>query len=422
MKTRRTVPTLLILILTLPLLQACDATSAWEGTITDSAGISVVHNTTVPLWGPGEGWTFTEDLRIGTVAGEPEYQFGQIFPVGSMDVDEEGNIYVIDVQAQEARVFDPQGVFLRSMGGPGSGPGELSQAAFYLFTDNEGRTFIPDLGNQRVSIFDPSGEPSGSFPIQLQAGVPALWRVDNTGRVLAQLRAIPIPGVEISETMETGDPIVVYDTTGAVVDTLAILPKGETLQGISEQGLDMVMFAPEPFWNIDDQGRILYGTNDQYKILVNDTEGNLIRIITREVEKTRVEESDKEAIMGFLREFALSQGAPPAQVDQIFGGMGFAEYYPVIGLILMGPEGSIWAQRTRTGRDIAEAAEESGEVDIQEVLGSPDWDVFDADGRWLGPVTLPARFQPVVVKGDQVYGVWADELDVQYIMRLTVNR
>jgi hypothetical protein len=37
-------------------------------------------------------------------------------------------------------------------------------------------------------------------------------------------------------------------------------------------------------------------------------------------------------------------------------------------------------------------------------------------------VTLPDRFQPVSVRGEQLYGIWADEFDVQYVMRLTVNR
>ncbi|MFO8174757.1 MAG: hypothetical protein R6T96_10775, partial [Longimicrobiales bacterium] len=83
----------------LPLLQACGPSSAaWEGTITDSAGVAIVQNTATPLWSGDEAWTVTEDLRIGTIAGEPEYQFGMVV---YMDVADDGTIYVMDMQAQE---------------------------------------------------------------------------------------------------------------------------------------------------------------------------------------------------------------------------------------------------------------------------------------------------------------------------------
>ncbi|MCJ7628782.1 MAG: hypothetical protein MUO50_10390, partial [Longimicrobiales bacterium] len=72
MKIRSKFPILLSLLVTIPLLQACaDSGGAWEGTVTDSAGVTIVHNTSTPIWGSGDEWTVTEELRIGTVAGEP---------------------------------------------------------------------------------------------------------------------------------------------------------------------------------------------------------------------------------------------------------------------------------------------------------------------------------------------------------------
>jgi hypothetical protein len=55
-----------------------------------------------------------------------------------------------------------------------------------------------------------------------------------------------------------------------------------------------------------------------------------------------------------------------------------------------------------------------------EDVGSPDWDVFDAQGRFLGVVNTPAGFTPRVFGGDKIYGVWRDELDVQYVVRLRI--
>jgi hypothetical protein len=55
-----------------------------------------------------------------------------------------------------------------------------------------------------------------------------------------------------------------------------------------------------------------------------------------------------------------------------------------------------------------------------EDAGAPDWDVFDSNGRYLGVVSMPARFQPRMIRDDKIYGVWRDELDVQYVARMRI--
>jgi hypothetical protein len=134
-----------------------------------------------------------------------------------------------------------------------------------------------------------------------------------------------------------------------------------------------------------------------------------------------VEEADRNAMQRLLREQYAQVGVPPAQIEQVMAAVGFAEFYPAFGQLFMGPEQTLWVQKVRSARDMAAAAGEVVEFDPQD-LGSPEWEIFDDQGRWLGVVTLPDRFQPVNVRGDQLYGVWRDELDVPYIMRLKVNR
>ncbi len=64
--------------------------------------------------------------------------------------------------------------------------------------------------------------------------------------------------------------------------------------------------------------------------------------------------------------------------------------------------------------------EELESFDVLQDLGAPEWDVFDAEGRYLGVVTMPDRFAPRLFRGDHIYGVWRDELDVQYVLRLKI--
>ena len=53
-------------------------------------------------------------------------------------------------------------------------------------------------------------------------------------------------------------------------------------------------------------------------------------------------------------------------------------------------------------------------------LGATSWDILDSEGRYLGALDMPHRFQPVTFEGDLVYGIWRDEFDVQYVRVMRV--
>src|SRR5690606_18419581 len=108
---------------------------------------------------------------------------------------------------------------------------------------------------------------------------------------------------------------------------------------------------------------------------------------------------------------------PPQMIDQLTQLVEFADDYPAYASILGGPDNTIWVQHVRTADQVER---EGGTFDAQD-MGAPDWDVFDDDGRFLGTLTLPARFQPLRVIGQHVYGVQRDELDVQYVVRLRIG-
>lgn len=69
--------------------------------------------------------------------------------------DPQGRIYVTDVKANQVLVFDPEGRFLRKIGGPGQGPGEFNMAGRALWTS--GGLAVLDRSNSRVQYFDDRG-------------------------------------------------------------------------------------------------------------------------------------------------------------------------------------------------------------------------------------------------------------------------
>jgi hypothetical protein len=50
------------------------------------------------------------------------------------------------------------------------------------------------------------------------------------------------------------------------------------------------------------------------------------------------------------------------------------------------------------------------------------WDVFEADGRYLGRIPVPAGFSLRVVTEDALYGVWENELEVPFGRRYAILR
>lgn len=397
------------------LAAGCGSGSAgdWAGTVTDSAGVTVVSNPARALWDDGEAWRVEEELRIGALDGPPEYQFGQI---AWIDTDSRGNIYVLDQQAQHVQVYDPEGSHLRTIGRPGTGPAELSQGALAVLVGPGDTVFVVDNGAQRVTRFLPDGTDAGSFGIPFTEGISLKWELAPDGRLLQQSRSLPVPG---TAAQPPHNLILARNTEGAVLDTVLRLPLGESMK--FEGGAPQFrLFEAEPIWEIDATGRLYTASNAEYRIEVRTPDGAVDRVITYPFERKPVTESDRQAILDELSELFEQQGVPPMARSQILQTIGFGDHFPAFATIVSGPDGTLWVQHIRT---MAEAASEGLSINFENMdMGAPEWDVFDAEGRFLGVVTLPARFATRHVEGDRLYGIWRDELDVPYVMRLRVVR
>jgi hypothetical protein len=149
--------------------------------------------------------------------------------------------------------------------------------------------------------------------------------------------------------------------------------------------------------------------------------------VSRAIEPLTVGERDRALIAQ-----SIEQTFPAALITNVLGGVNVAATLPFVFALATGPEGTLWAQRVRSpasvpaegggSLDIGPADAEFFLADVTLRLGSPNWDVFDARGRYLGVVTFPERFNAVRFRGDAVYGIWRDTLGVEYVKRLRVVR
>lgn len=392
------------------------STTAWQGSVTDSAGIPVVRNPDTGIWGPDDAWTLTEVLRIGTAEGEPEYQFGQLLLAGSIALASDERIIVLDAQGQHLKVFSPDGTYERTIGGPGGGPGEIGVATQSSMLMTPGDTILMvDLGNQRVNLYLVTGEFVRSFPIDLAAGFPFRWELAADGRVVAQLRKLNFTGAAGADSM---DVITIRHLDGTAGDTLMRVPSGKTVQfsgGLPEWNF----FVPEPLWALWGD-RMLLATNDNYRIGIYGPGARLERVIEKPFTLTPVTDADKEPFKRALRKAILDQGAPAQMASQLVDTrLHFAPNYPAFAQMLEGPHGSILVQQIEPLANLSDEERENFDF-ASGSAASRRWDVFDDQGRYLGVLVMPIGFQPVEFLGTAIYGIQRDELDVQYVVKLVI--
>ncbi len=384
----------------------------WAGSVTDSAGIAVVSNPAAGLWSADDRWTITEELRIGTSGGDANYQFGQISGIAPLP---DGRVAVMDQQAQQLRIFSPEGEHLKTVGGPGSGPGEFAPGAGPILVGLGDTLYVPDITNRRVNRFTPDGEPLGSFALDLSSGIPMAWQDDGSGRIVTQLRPLDLPGQPATDSM---DVFVLRGAGGVITDTLLAVPSGRTFS-FASGGPRFRFFSPEPVWALAGESGLLFGVNDVYSLTLYGADGTPRRVIRMPFERLPVTESDQammtEAMVRLWKEF----GIEGPQLEGLRQSVGFAESYPAYASVRGGPAGSIWVQHLQVPGDLS--PEERDSFNPQLGFGGSGWDVFDPEGRFLGQVDMPERFQPLRFEGDRVYGIWRDELEVQYVLVLRLR-
>jgi hypothetical protein len=396
-------------------LAACGGGDSWTGTVTDSAGVAIVENPATGMWSSSSQWSLEQELKIGSIEGDPEYQFGQ---VGFIAVDSRDRMFVIDAQAQEIRVFSPDGEYVQTIGRPGSGPGELGPQAITLYMGPGDTLLVPDLGQQRVNRYAADGTSLGSFRLALENGLPMAINATRSGVIVEQVRPLSLPDRPATDSM---DMLVQLGTDGSVLDTLKRFPPGGTINLANPNSPEVTVFTAEPVWQIANDMTLCFGVSDEYSIGMYSPDGTLERVIRKPFEVTPITERDQEMMWTFFEE-QLRANVPPQAYSEAIQRMRsvihFADHYPIFAGVQFGPNKSVWVQHIQSPSGLSE--EQLKEWNFIEDIGSPDWDVFDAQGRYLGVVTMPARFAPRAFVDNKIYGVWRDELDVQYVTRMRI--
>jgi hypothetical protein len=378
-----------------------------------------------------------EELRIGSTE-DPDVGFSRI---GEVDVDADGVLFVFENADLEIRAYDPRGRLLRRFGRRGAGPGEFQGAARLGIVGDTVWT-IQSLP-RRLTLFTRDGQlllaaTPETVTLQLPTGLGHVnpWGMRPDGLFFSEFTTVsynrnaPASPVQPSDSIPV--PRVLFDATGAVVDTVGwdpsppprmvpppgyVSPPSETIELGSNRYRVPIPPSALPTWTALGDGRIIFDQPLPTEVdaiftvtrldLASDTVYS--RRIHYRPESYTVEKldsiADAAARVPGGGVYLASVGPPapepfadPLTVRAIREKMNFPEFQSTITSAWVAQDEGLWLRRVANG-DIAR------------------WVILDAEGLPRGGLTLPANSRIVWSRGDSFWAVELDELDVPWLVR-----
>lgn len=231
----------------------------WKGKIEYENGIKIIKNPSDPQYGEIT-FELVEDLLIEDKDSE-DYFFQWLCDI---DVDSDGNIYVLDRQQHKAYIFDKLGNYIKAIGGKGQGPGEFNTPT-RIVIDGENRINV--LENRRLHLFDNKADFIKSIKFNFSV---LSCSLKENGNILAHSNEMGPKGLSQR----------IY----------ALNPEGEKTKTIDEQSISMEnMKNPSPTSGFGpmfhlsslDKNNSIYGNSSEYRLHIINSSGSKIRIIER---------------------------------------------------------------------------------------------------------------------------------------------
>ncbi|MCA9729041.1 MAG: 6-bladed beta-propeller, partial [Candidatus Eisenbacteria bacterium] len=98
--------------------------------------------------------------RIGGDTDDDNEFFGVIMRITN---DAEGNVYLLDMQLSEVKVFGKNGKYVRTIGREGEGPGEFRRPTDLFFVPG-GNLGVLQAAPAKIVLLTKDGKPAGEYP------------------------------------------------------------------------------------------------------------------------------------------------------------------------------------------------------------------------------------------------------------------
>lgn len=367
----------------------------------DTVGDTVVVRTVAgSAW--GDSVRLVEELRVGELDGSDEYTFGEI---RELVVGRDGTMYVYDAAVKALRAYDSTGVYRRTIGGGGAGPGEYRDVVGLAFL-TDGRLLLRDPRLGRIVSYTAAGDPRGAWPFPGGLYVGDAITTDTAGRVYSKI---------LTGAIRSGEPwplgYLRMDSTGAVVDTVHA-PRWPEETG------NTTFYDPASLWTWHPHGYLVAAFGSRYAVELRRPGEPVLRIERANQPLISVAAAERAELTQMDVDRRRRSGQAGRGAERAVPGEK-----PFIRALAVGGDGRIWV------RPYMESVEREEPVDTALPLSDRPrrwteaiaWDVFEPDGTFLGRIALPPRATVMAMRGDLVWGTVRDDNDVPYIVRWRIE-
>ena len=156
-------------VLSVLLLLSATMSSVWAGSW---KGEEVQKDGVLHVMNPAETTDGSRDVkmkelwRLGGDTDDEDEFFGVIVRITS---DSQGNIFLLDSQLSEVKIYTPEGEYLNSIGREGEGPGEFRRPSDMFFLP-DGNLGVMQTVPGKIVQLTTDGDPAGEFPVPQPEG------------------------------------------------------------------------------------------------------------------------------------------------------------------------------------------------------------------------------------------------------------
>lgn len=352
-------------------------------------------------------WTVAApSLVLGAGRDDGPYLFVDVVGIFLLDAE---RVVVADGQASEFRMFSlVDGRHLRTFGGVGQGPGEISDLWNAWRTS---RTLVAEDAAGKASVFTLDGRFVRSLPRGVDASGKRLDRLGVFDDTLS-LAGLPddIPEMRPGQSHVRSMQLLAVSSNRS--QRIARYNDRLLVRGTSGRPRTEVFGATSVAAVIGN--RACVGFPNVYVIDCYSVAGrHLTRMERAGVRAAPVTNAQREDY--FASEAAANPGpAGAAYITRLRATAPFAKTFPLFGEFLAANNGDLWV-----GPYIP-----VGPLPMKRAFPRQPtiWSVFATDGRWKADVELPARFQLYAIDDARVVGVRRDINDVEQVVVLPLRK
>lgn len=342
-------------------------------------------------------WRLIEEARYGSAA-DPRAELTKVLGVA---IAPDGSVLVQEEASQRVLRFAPDGRFLASSGGKGSGPGEF-RSMMPWGRAPDGTLWINDPGNSRVTVMGADGGYLRTLPIMNTDRLHVPVQVDRAGHLLMQVIRNPqSPNFDIAIQRRTLD--------GTILDTLTVPscppPGPHPTRMLRVANRPMVYpLLPAALSEIASDGAIWCSSGRSYVLYkLGLGRGDTLRAITGRATPVRYPAAMRDSAIAEFRRAVVKAGGKEGDVD----ASAIPTERPAIVSLAEDDQQRLWVL-----------------VPTADAVGQR-YDVYSPAGALLARVVVPVavfpRFTPIVV-GNQLYAIVRDEDDVPTVVRFRIAK